>query len=212
MNTYNVSEFAELVGMSVKTLQRWDREGRLVPDRTVTNRRVYNDQHLAKALGRTPKKEDDREVVGYVRVSTRAQKPGLENQRIALNAFCLEEGHNVTTWIEDYGSGLNFKRRGLRRLVTMILTGRVKQIIVAHKDRLARFGFELIEFIGQMNDCEIVVVDGDDLSPKEEMVQDVLAMLHVFSARLDGLRSYKKKIREALKHDQSPQDQAESDA
>lgn len=210
MNIYTVSEFAELVGVSVKTLQRWDREGRLVADRTVTNRRVYNDQHLAKALGRTPRFEDEREIVGYIRVSTRAQKPDLQNQRTALEAFCLEEGHNVTTWIEDYGSGLNFKRRGLRRLVTMIVTSRVRKIIVAHKDRLARFGFELIQFLCDMNDCELIVVNGDEFSPEQEMVQDVLTILHVFSARLYGLRSYKKKIQDALKNDQSAQDPVES--
>lgn len=212
MNTYNVSKFAELVGVHVKTLQRWDREGRLVPHRTITNRRVYTDQHLAKALGRTPKKEDTREVVGYYRVSTRAQKGDLENQRIALEAYCLEKGHHVTTWIEDYGSGLNFKRHGLQRLVTMIVTGRVRKIIVAHKDRLARFGFELIEFLAQMNDCEIIVINGDNLSPEEEMIQDVLIILHVFSARLYGLSSYKKKIQDALQHDQDTQDTSESDA
>jgi len=210
MNIYTVSEFAELVGVSVKTLQRWDREGRLVADRTVTNRRVYNDQHLAKALGRTPKFEDEREIVGYIRVSTRAQKPDLQNQRTALEAFCLEEGHNVTTWIEDYGSSLNFKRRGLRRLVTMIVTSRVRKIIVAHKDRLARFGFELIQFLCDMNDCELIVVNGDKFSPEQEMIQDVLTILHVFSARLYGLRSYKKKIQDALKNDQSTQDPVES--
>ena len=182
MNTYTASEFAELVVVSVKTLQRWDREGRLVADRTVTNRRVYTDQHPAKALGRTPKLEEEREIVGYIRVSSRAQMRDLQNQRTALEAFCLEEGHHVTAWIEDYGSGLNFKRRGLRRLVTMIVTGRVHKIIVAHQDRLARFGFELIQFLWDVNDCELIVVNGDELSPEQEMAQDVLTILHVFSA------------------------------
>jgi predicted site-specific integrase-resolvase len=116
----------------------------------------------------------------------------------------------VTTWIEDYGSSLNFKRRGLRRLVTMIVTSRVRKIIVAHKDRLARFGFELIQFLCDMNDCELIVVNGDKFSPEQEMIQDVLTILHVFSARLYGLRSYKKKIQDALKNDQSTQDPVES--
>lgn len=200
MNTYTVSEFAKMVGVSVSTLQRWDREGRLVADRTITNRRTYTDHHLAKALGRTPPRSDDREIVGYVRVSSRAQKPDLENQKLALEAYCLEAGYDVTILIEDYGSGLNFKRKGLLRLITMIAAGKVETIIVAHKDRLARFGFELIEFLGQMNGCEIVIFDGEELSPEQEMVQDVLTILHVFSARLYGLRSYQTRIKEALRH------------
>ena len=210
MGRYNVSEFAKLVGISVKTLQRWDREGRLVAGRTITNRRFYTDDDLAKALGRVHLAEKEREAVAYLRVSTRAQKPDLGNQKDALVAFCLEHGYNVTTWIEDYGSGLNFNRDGLRRLIVMILSGRVKTLVVAHKDRLARFGFDLIEFLCQLNGCELVVLDGDELSPEQEMVQDVLAILHVFSARLYGLRSYRKKIKESLTKDaQGTQDSSQ---
>jgi predicted site-specific integrase-resolvase len=138
MNTYNVREFAQLIGVSVKTLQRWDREGRLVAGRTITNRRVYTDKDLAKALGRVRIPEDNREVVAYLRVSQRAQKTDMANQRAALEAYCLEHGHNVTLWLEDYGSGLSFKRRNLRKLITMIITDRVRLVIVAHKDRLGQ--------------------------------------------------------------------------
>lgn len=213
MNAYNVREFAHLVGVSVKTLQRWDREGRLVAGRTITNRRVYTDEDLAKALGRVHIPEDNRDVVAYVRVSTRAQKPDMANQRTALEAYCLEHGHSVTLWLEDYGSGLNFKRRNLRKLITMIITGRIRQVIVAHKDRLARFGFDLVDYLCQIHDCELLVVNGEELSPEQELVQDVLAILHVFSARLYGLRSYRQKIREALESDaKSTQDTTEPNA
>lgn len=211
MNTYNVSEFANLIGVTVKTLQRWDREGRLVADRTVTNRRVYTDDHLAQALGRARKPHVPREMVAYIRVSTRAQKPDLQNQRAALEAFCLQQGLIVDTWIEDYGSGLNFKRKGLLRLVNSLLAGRVEILLVAHQDRLARFGFELIAHLCQLNDCTLLIMNDEQLSPEAEMVQDVLAILHVFSARLYGLRSYRKQVQEAL-HATSAQDPAEPHA
>lgn len=83
----------------------------------------------------------------------------------------------------------------------MIITGRVREVITAHKDRLARFGFDLIDYLCQMHACELLVVNGEELSPEQELVQDVLAILHVFSARLYGLRSYRRKIREALESD-----------
>ncbi|MCC3645069.1 MAG: IS607 family transposase, partial [Microcoleus sp. PH2017_33_LGB_O_A] len=98
--------------------------------------------------------------------------------------------------ITDIASGLNFKRKGLQSILEAVRTGNVSSIIVAHKDRLARFGFELIEWLCQLDGTKIVVLNQNNLSPEQEMVEDILAIVHVFSSRLYGLRKYKTKIKE----------------
>ena len=109
MNTYTVSQFAEMTGYAVKTLQRWDREKRLVPLRTPTNRRMYTDEHLRLLRG-MPHKDEHRDTIVYMRVSSQAQRPDLTNQRLALEQFCLACGIELDQWVEEIGGGLNFKR------------------------------------------------------------------------------------------------------
>lgn len=109
MNTYNSAEFATLAGVSVKTLQRWDREGRLTPAaRTPGNRRLYTPGQLNTLLNRLPQRE--RVAVAYLRVSSQAQKPDVANQRAALEKFCIAKGIAIDEWISEIGGGLNFKR------------------------------------------------------------------------------------------------------
>jgi putative resolvase len=93
------------------------------------------------------------------------------------------------------GGGLNFKRKKLLELLTLIMKGEVNRVVVAHKDRLARFGFDLFNWLCEQNNCELIVEDEKELSPQEEMVEDILAILHCFSSRLDGLRKYKSQIK-----------------
>lgn len=200
MNTYNISEFSKLTGVAVKTLQRWDREGRLVPLRSPTNRRVYTDDHLAQAIGAS-KPKLERKTVVYTRVSSQAQKPDLENQVKILKAFCAGSGIIVDEWVKEIGGGLNFKRKKFTQLIDQIILGQVERVVIAHKDRLARFGYDLIVHLCQVHNCELVVMNDEDLSPEQEMVEDVMAILHCFSARLYGLRNYKKALKEALKDD-----------
>lgn len=211
MNTYTVREFADMVGVSVKTLQRWDREGRLSPSRTPTNRRIYTDEHLAQALGRTLK-TDERITVVYTRVSSQAQKPDLDNQVKMLEEFCAASGHVVDEWVSEIGGGLSFKRKKFLRLIDRVMTGKVSKIVIAHKDRLSRFGFDLIVHICDLHNCELIVMNVESLSPEQEMVQDMLAIVHCFSARLYGLRNYRKALNEALKDDTSTQDENQSDS
>ena len=127
----------------------------------------------------------------YARVSSRGQKADLDRQ-IAKLLFLYPSAELIT----DIASGLNFKRKGLRSILENVRSGNVGSIIVAHKDRLARFGFELIEWLCQLDGTKIVVLNQDNLSPEREMVEDILAIVHVFSCRLYGLRKYKTKIKE----------------
>ena len=212
---YTIGEFAKLIGVVPKTLQRWDREGRLKAHRTVTNQRYYTDEDLSMVLGLpTPAKK--KRCVVYCRVSSPAQKRDLVNQRQNLEQFCTARGLVVDEWIEEIGGGLNFKRKRLLAVVDGIVAAEIGTLVIAHKDRLARFGFPLIEHLCEVHHCELIVMNNQSLSPEQELTQDLLTILHCFSSRLSGLRNYRKTVKEALAHgsdnDQSAQDSPQSHA
>lgn len=189
-----------LIGRSVSTLQRWDREGVLPARRTPTNRRYYTHDDYLRVIGQ---KACERRVVAYARVSSAGQKGDLKNQREALEAFCLARGKAVADWMEDIGSGLNYKRKHFLRLMEMVERGEVSEIVVAHKDRLVRFGFEWFEKFCRDHGAAIVVMNAESLSPQEEMTRDLLSIIHCFSSRLYGLRKYKKTIAAMVRSNES---------
>jgi predicted site-specific integrase-resolvase len=209
MNTYTISQFSEMTGYAVKTLQGWDRSGKLKPLRTPTNRRMYTDEHLRMLRG-LPK--DKRKTVVYMRVSSQAQKPDLKNQRVVLEQFCATRGFAVDEWVEEVGGGLNFKRPKLLAIVADLVDGRIERLVIAHKDRLARFGFDLLTHLADLFGAEVVVLNTESLSPEQELVQDLMTITHCFSARLYGLRNYRRLLKEAITHDTGTQDQVEPNA
>ena len=144
ITNYKLKDFAELLGVSVKTLQRWDREGILKANRTPTNRRYYTyDQYLQFKGINT--ENDNRQIVIYARVSTRNQKDDLQNQVTFLRQFCNAKGIIVDQCIEDYGSGLNYNRKKWNQLLDEVTEQKIKTIIVTHKDRFVRFGYDWFE-------------------------------------------------------------------
>ena len=198
MNTSNITnykpkEFAELLNVSVKTLQRWDREKTLVANRTPTNRRYYTyDQYLQfKGIGRDT---DFRKIVIYTRVSTRNQTDDLEKQVDFLQQYVNAKGLIADDIVRDYGSGLNYNRKKWNQLLNEVMENKIKVIFISHKDRFVRFGFDWFEKFCNKFNVEIVVVKNEKLSPPEELVQDIVSILQVFSCRLYGLRKYKKQI------------------
>ncbi len=203
---YTTGEFAKLLGVSIKTLQRWDREGILTAHRSPTNRRMYTFEQLREVLG----EKRNRKTIVYCRVSSPAQRPELENQVEAMKQYCIAAGIEFDEVVSEIGGGMNFKRTKFRRLLLSVRSGDIKTIVVAHKDRLARFGFDLVEYVCEINGCQIVVANDERLSPQEEMVQDLLVIVNTFSCRLYGLRNYKKKLQQALRDDISSQNQAEA--
>ena len=198
MNTTNITnykpkDFAELLGVSVKTLQRWDRDGILKANRTPTDRRYYTyDQYLQFKGLKT--EHDIRDVVIYARVSTKNQKDDLQNQVEFLKQFCNAKGIIVNRCMEDVGSGLNYNRKKWNQLLDEVMAQKIKTIIVTHKDRFVRFGYDWFEKFCMKFNTNIVVVNNEELSPQEELVQDIVSILDVFSCRLYGLRKYKKQI------------------
>lgn len=201
MSTLTISQAAVYLSRNVKTLQRWDREKILVAGRTATNRRYYTKNQLDLFLGRAATKI--RRPVAYCRVSSAGQKPELTNQRKALEEFCIAKGLANVEFIEEIGGGLNFNRKKFVKLIADISSGTVSHLVIAHKDRLCRFAFEWFERVCAENDCELLILNAESLSPEEEMVQDLMTVIHCFSSRLYGLRNYKKKLKEAL--DANPQ-------
>ena len=200
MNTSNITnykpkDFAELLGVSVKTLQRWDRDGILKANLTPTNRRYYTyDQYLQFKGIQT--ENDIRDTVIYARVSTRNQKDDLQNQVEFLKQFCNAKGIIVNQCIEDFGSGLNYNRKKWNKLLDEVMENKIKTIVISNKDRFIRFGYDWFEKFCEKFNTKIIIVNNETLSPNEELVQDIISILHVFSCRLYGFRKYKNQIKE----------------
>ena len=200
MNTKNITNykpkaFAELLGISVKTLQRWDRDGILKANRTPTDRRYYTyDQYLQfKGI---QIENDIRDVVIYTRVSTRNQKDDLKNQADFLRQFCNAKGMIINQCIEEFGSGLNYDRKKWNKLLEEVMENKIKIIVISSKDRFIRFGYDWFEKFCEKFNTKIIIVNNETFSPNEELVQDIISILHVFSCRLYGLRKYKNQIKE----------------
>jgi putative resolvase len=194
---------SKILGVHQKTLYNWDELGIIDVMRMPGGKRLYNvDKFIReRTLTQTDGMEKD-EIVEeveeeitvktkfcYARVSSFGQKEDLERQKSMLKK--LYPDHKMIT---DIGSGINLNRRGLRRIIKLGIEGKVEELVVVHRDRLTRFGYELIEdIIKDYSKGKIVVVEEKiDIEPEEELVKDVLTLMNVFVARMNGLRKYKK--------------------
>jgi len=186
-----ISEAAEALGVSAQTLRRWEREGRLIPDeRTAGGRRRYD---LARLKPELYRKQADtaRKTIAYARVSSHDQKDDLERQKLVLELYCARQGWTFEV-IADLGSGMNYHKKGLKRLLDAIIDGKVGRLVITHKDRLLRFGAELVFAICEAKNVEVVIINqGEDTTFEEDLAKDVLEIITVFSARLYGSRSRK---------------------
>lgn len=195
MRTYTLGEFACLTGKATSTLQRWDRTGVLTAHRTMTNRRYYtHDQYLSvMGLPPQPATAPDKRIVIYARVSSRNQRDNLANQERFLRQWANARGLIVDEVLTDIGSGMNFKRKNFNRIM---YSDDLEHVIIAHKDRLTRFGYDWFEHYLNRRGVTVTVVNNEQLSPQEELVQDLVSIIHVFSGRIHGLRRYAKDVRE----------------
>ena len=143
MSNYKPQEFAEMIGVSVKTLQRWDREGKLISQRTPTNRRYYTHKQYVDYMGIV--QQNKGKTIIYTRVSNASQKNDLENQIEFLKQYANAKGIIIDEIFKDIGSGLNYNRKKWNKLLEDCMLGVVKTIIIAHKDRFIRFGYSWFE-------------------------------------------------------------------
>ncbi|XZN94507.1 MAG: IS607 family transposase [Microcoleus sp.] len=181
---------ANALGVNPRTLARWSEDGLIKTIKTEAGQRRYDiAEYLKQKSGTTELARPS--TVLYARVSTSSQRDDLKRQTEALTTSY--PGSEVIT---EIGSGLNFRRRKLNTILERIISGDIQCLVVAHKDRLARFGFELIEWLCEKFDCKVVVLYQQKYSPETELVQDMLSVVHCFSSRLYGLRKYEKKLRE----------------
>lgn len=184
---------AKRLNVSVKTLQRWDREGILVAKRTPTDRRYYTEDQYLEYIGSSTKSK--RKTIAYVRVSSANQKDDLRNQITFIRNYVNAKGEILDDVIEDIGSGLNYNRKHWNDLLlNQIPKGEIEKIYITYKDRFVRFGFDWFERFCNHYNCEIVVINNPDTSPQKELVDDLISIIHVFSGRIYGLRKYKKDI------------------
>lgn len=193
-NILKPKEMSELLGVSVKTLQRWDKEGKLTAYRNPSGRRYYTKEQYEDYMGIQKENKVGKTVV-YARVSNNGQKDDLENQVEFLKQFANAKGIIIDEIITDIGSGLNYNRKKWNKLIDECLEGNIQAIIIAHKDRFIRFGYDWFERLLKKQGTEIIVVKNEKLSPSEELTQDLISIIHVFSCRIYGLRKYKQKIR-----------------
>ena len=199
MAIYKVGEFAEKVGVSISTLQRWDRTDVLKSRRTPTNQRYYTDEDLNKVLNLEAETKSKRKNVGYCRVSTQGQKHNLENQQEFVSIYSLSNGVILDEIYTDIGSGLNYKRQNWSKLLKQVEANEIDKIYVTYQDRFVRFGYEWFEEFCASHGTEIIVLNQKQTSPEEELTEDLLSILHVFSERNHELRRCKTEINKELK-------------
>jgi predicted site-specific integrase-resolvase len=198
MSIVAIGQVAKSLGVCVLTVRRWHREGKLLPSfTTVGGHRRYE---IDKVKMQFETVKDDRITIGYCRVSSSDQLSDLETQKEVVNSALAERDNSQL--ISDKGSGINFKKRGLLELLDKIISGDVKEVFVTHKDRLVRFGFELIERIASHFGTRITILMSDErvATFEEELAKDLITIITVFSSRLYGKRSHKNKKLAAAKN------------
>ena len=187
-----ISEASKELGISVSTLRRWDKSGKLMPEKTASGHRRYDIAKLKPGAFR-PAKAEERKTVAYARVSGQDQKNDLERQKQVLEIYCERQGW-IYEVVSDLGSGMNYHKKGLKRLLNEIMNEAVGSLVITHKDRLLRFGAELVFAVCEAKNVEVVILNqGEDTTFEEDLAKDVLEIITVFSARLYGSRSRKNK-------------------
>lgn len=198
---YSIREFSKILGVSAQTLRNWDAKGKLHPHHTSSNGyRYYSQEQLSQVMNIKPNL--DRLVIGYCRVSSNKQKDDLERQIENMKMYLTAQGKPYEI-ITDIGSGINYNNKGLKELIQRITQNKVEKIVVLYKDRLLRFGFELVEYIASLHDCNIEIIDNTEKTEQQELVEDLVQIITVFSCKLQGKRSNKarKLVKELSKDD-----------
>ncbi len=167
-----IGEAAAVLGVSVSTLRRWEAEGKITPARTAGGQRRYDMATLRPENARAP--EAPRRTLAYARVSSHDQKADLERQKQVLEAYCAAQGWTYEV-LTDLGSGMNYRKKGLQKLLDAIIAGNVGRLVINHKDRLLRFGAELVFAICEIKQVEVVILNrGEDTTFEEDLAKDVL--------------------------------------
>lgn len=203
MKFYSIGQFSKLIGKTNQTLRNWDKDGILKPHHvSESGYRYYSQEQLNHFLGLKQEVQLNKKTIGYCRVSSHKQKDDLERQIDNVKTYMYAKGYSFEI-ISDIGSGINYNKKGLNQLIDMVTNSEVDKIVVLYKDRLIRLGFELIENICNKYGTAIEIIDNTEKTEEQELVEDMIQIVTVFSARLQGKRANKAKemIKELLEDD-----------
>ena len=199
---YSIHKFSKMIGVSAQTLRNWDANGKLHPHHTTASGyRYYSDEQLNQVLDVKP---ENRITIGYCRVSSLKQKDDLERQIECVRTYLIAKGQPFEI-ISDIGSGINYKKKGLQELIKRISQNQIGKVVVLYKDRLLQFGFELVEYMASLYNCEIEIIDYTEKSEQQELVEDLVQIITVFSCRLQGKRANKvrKLVQELIREEET---------
>ena len=203
MKFYSIGQFSKLIGRTNQTLRNWDKDGTLKPHHvSESGYRYYSQEQLNHFLGLKQEVQLNKKTIGYCRVSSNKQKDDLERQIENVKTYMYAKGYSFEI-ISDIGSGINYNKKGLNQLIDMITNSEVEKIVILYKDRLIRFGYELIENLCNKYGTTIEIIDNTEKTEEQELVEDMIQIVTVFSERLQGKRANKAKkmIKELLEDD-----------
>ena len=213
MKKYSIGQFAKEIGVTVQTLRNWDKASKLKPQHvSPSGHRYYSQQQLEYFLGLHSPQSESRITIGYCRVSSHKQKDDLQRQIENMETYLLSQG-NPYKIIKDVGSGINYNKKGLNELIDLVLNYKVDRVVVLYKDRLLRFGYELLENLFTKYGTTIEIIDNTPKSDDQELVEDLIQIVTVFSCKLQGRRANKAKkmIKELREDDPSEENKIETD-
>ena len=200
MKRYKVGEFAKLLNVTVKTLQNWDKQGTLKAYRTPTNQRFYTEEQLNHVLGLSNGNQVEKQglKIGYCRVSTYNQKSSLENQEEYLRNYTNAKSIILDEVFTDIGSGINYNRKNFNKILELVEAEGISEIYVTYKDRFVRFGFDWFNNFCKKHGAKIIILNQPSTSPEQELAEDLLNIITMFSERNNVLRTYKKQLEQNL--------------
>lgn len=190
MELISIGKFAKQIGVSLATLRRMQESGELMPAHISKGGTRYYSTEQLKLFNN--QNNTNKIVIGYCRVSTPSQKDDLETQVANVKSYMIAKGYQFEI-IKDVGSGINYKKKGLKELIDKVNNNEVSKIVILYQDRLVRFGFELIEYMCEINNVEIEIIDNTEYSKEQELTDDLIQIITVFANRLYGQRSKKTK-------------------
>lgn len=212
MKYYSIGEFANKIGKSIQTLRNWDKKNILKPSHvTQGGTRYYSQEQLNNFLGLKSEQKINKKIIGYCTVSSHKQKDDLERQIDNVKTYMYAKGYKFEI-ITDIGSGINYTKKGLNQIIDMVTNSEVEKIVVLYKDRLIRFGYELIENLCNKFGTTIEIIDNTEKTEQQELVEDLIQIVTVFSCKLQGERANKAKkmIKELIEDDKDIKDNANS--
>lgn len=187
MKYYSAKSVRLMLGVTAQTLRNWDREGKLKPAYVKSNGYRYYSEEQILSYTQERKTKKNLNIIGYARVSSKKQIDDLERQKENLSKY-IDNKYGEHEIITDIGSGINYEKPGLKKLIEKINKKEVDLIVVLYKDRLLRYGFELVEYFAKLNNVKIDIVDGHDKTEEQELVEDLVQIITVFSCKIQGKR------------------------